>query len=895
MLSSLLPVFLSGVLLCASGEENGRTILDTASFWRCRYALGTDVAVKKDGTQVPVHPAKPRDRNYEKVDGKRKTVYTLHAHPASRIWAVPPSDWMSSDFDDSNWPRLRGQFLIGKYKTPQHGYRSVPVFCLRGKFHIDDPQSVRDPFLSVGYHGGIAVYVNGKEIARQHLPKGELKPDTLADPYPEEAFFDSKGCLFHNGKYTNKEDHVRMAEAEKVRLREIKGLTIPSSVLRKGINVLAVELHRSPAPENMFLRMPRRMKNINFAIAAWWPRVAVSYIKLTAAGGVRGDNGHRPAGIQVWTSPVYQEIGPDAYGDPCDSPGLIQLCTGRNGVVSGQAVISSGTGFGGLKIETSDLKGPGKIPASEIQVRYGLMGWYRGRYLPRAFMILEDSPPARVEVYKERRAPKGSGAVQPVWITVRVTEDAKPGVYSGNVTIGASGLEPVKVPVKLKAVNWDVPDPKEFMSFLELIQSPESVAMQYGVEMWSEKHWELIERAFKLLGDAGNDMVWVTAQRHTHFGNEHAMIRFRKKGDTYEPDLSIADKYLALAKKHLGRIRVVSLYCYRCPWGPGMHYGHHKGKDLPVLISLNNSGNKLEEAEGPEWGTPECAALWKPVFGGMKELCKKHGIPEANLMIGATGDVPPTDTALDTLKQASGGLMWVFESHISRNTLGTKKDHRVGYAARAWGGDGRHQDPDFGPGYGWKNDLKPWRTVTRGHFDDHALPRLRWRLEAMVTNVVHYGRLGKGHRDKRDYGTHGIGRLGADFWNVLGDKHGRKHVLCGRYSETAWGQLKVSYCAQHFLMPGRKGPVATAQLEMFRESSQEIEARVFIEKALAAPEQKARLGKELADRAQQLLDNRTRCVNLSPGNDWRSILALGVQERSEELYELAAEVNSALK
>ncbi len=207
--------------------------------------------------------------------------------------------------------------------------------------------------------------------------------------------------------------------------------------------------------------------------------------------------------------------------------------------------------------------------------------------------------------------------------------------------------------------------------------------------------------------------------------------------------------------------------------------------------------------------------------------------------------------------------------------------------SRAWGGDGGHVDPDFGRGYGWKNRLGPWRTVNREHFDDHPLPLLRMRLEAMVTNVIYYKRVG----GNKDYGTHGLGRLGADFWNVLSDKRGRrKYALCGRYPETAWGQLKISYCAQHFLRPGRDGAIGTAQLEMFRENSQEIEARVFIEKTLADKAKRARLGNELADRAQKLLDDRTRVVQHSTRGNWRGILTMGVQERSEELYTLAAEV-----
>jgi hypothetical protein len=94
-------------------------------------------------------------------------------------------------------------------------------------------------------------------------------------------------------------------------------------------------------------------------------------------------------------------------------------------------------------------------------------------------------------------------------------------------------------------------------------------------------------------------------------------------------------------------------------------------------------------------------------------------------------------------------------------------------------------------------------------------------------------------------------------------------------------------------MPGRDGAIGTAPLEMFRESAQEIEARVFIEKALEDKATNALLGKELATRARSILDDRVRLAILSTfvgRRDRRAILAMSVQECSEQLYALVAEV-----
>ncbi len=856
-----------------------KAILDTDSFWRFHRAGGTDVVRTDDGKMMPVHPDRAYTGVYAGMRGRKLKNPSILAHPHARVWSLPQSGWQGLGFDDSAWARLKGPFIIDKSRKPI-GYFSVPMVCLRGRFQVNNPSGGLT--LSVAYRGGLVVYVNGREISRQHLPAGKLTPGAAAAPYPPEAYVGPKGRLI---PWKSKKSDPALADHYAKRIRRLEGLKIPAAVLKKGVNVLALEVHRAPALPVMFLG---KGKSDHRPWFDWWSRVGVDSIRLTGTGAVVHTG--RPKGFQVWTKPVYEEVGATDYRDPCESTGQVRLCTGRGGVCSGQVIASSDAPFKGLKVVVSDLKGPGSIPASTVQLRYARLGWKRRR-LPPIFSDLEDFP-------------QESGAVQPIWLTVRVPADAKPGNYSGKVTITAAGQRTVEVPVKLRVVDWKVPGPDKYdNSFLEFIQSPESLAVQYKVKMWSEKHWKLLDRTFKLLGEMGNKMVHITAQRRTHFGNEHAMIRFKKQRDgTYVPDFSIADRYLGLVAKYMKGTRVVSLYTWRCPWGDTNFVPGVGSKDLPVLISVIGPDGKLQEVKGPAWGTPECVALWKPVFEGTKGLLKKHGIREDSLMVGMAADVPPSDTAIGTLKKASGGLPWTHESHVTRYVVGLKETEKVGYCARAWGGDGKHIDPDFGRGYGWKNKLLPWRTVTRERFHLHRLPQLRVRLEAMVTNRMPPSKFPKGSGKPKDYGTHGIGRLGADFWPVLADKRGRKGLLCARYPETIWGSIGIKHCGPFFLRPGRDGAIGTAQIEMFRESAQNIEARVFIEKALLDKTKRAKLGEELAKRAQGLLDARTRIAQLSAPT-WggravggpRHILALGVEESSEQLYVLVAEVAKKLR
>ncbi|MFH0980829.1 MAG: hypothetical protein V2A79_04750, partial [Planctomycetota bacterium] len=142
-------------------------------------------------------------------------------------------------------------------------------------------------------------------------------------------------------------------------------------------------------------------------------------------------------------------------------------------------------------------------------------------------------------------------------------------------------------------------------------------------------------------------------------------------------------------------------------------------------------------------------------------------------------------------------------------------------------------------------------------------------------------------------GCRGFGRLGADFWAVL-DKHPArfgsvankvgdvvKYNISSRYPEAEWKNLGLSYTVPALLSPGPDGALSTARLEAIREGAEENEARFFLEKALADPARKTRLGEDLAARCQEILDERTRDCLWTRTDGW--------QERPARLFLMAAE------
>ncbi len=468
--------------------------------------------------------------------------------------------------------------------------------------------------------------------------------------------------------------------------------------------------------------------------------------------------------------------------------------------------------------------------------------------------------------------------------------------------MGAEGVKTRKVPVRLRVAGWKLPDSKDFVTHVGLIQSPESVAMKYKVKMWSEEHWRLLEESFELLGQVGTKTVYIPLRSRTYFGNEHSMVRWIKAADgSWKHDFSIAERYLDLAVKHLGKVPVVCLYCWDvdtdgCYFGKKVDLSKRPGTPFTVLDPKTGA---LSEEVGPRWGEAKTREFWRPVFAGMRDILRKRGL-EKSMMVGICGDRRPSKAAVEDLKAVAPEARWVVSSHGAPRKL---HGQPVGYVCFVWGVNGI-PDPQVRRYHGWKNPelICPFPRSGSGVFGPglrQVSPLAPYRMAA-ETALVSAGRAGRAGG-----GLRGFGRCGADFWPLRKEKHygdWRYRSLAGRYPETNdWhgGWLHNSFI--YVLGPGEHGPVATTRLEMLREGLQEAEARVFIEKALLDETLKAKLGKELARKCLELLDERTRScrrtfVYGTGTARWNSLwlTSSGWQERSAALYSTAAEVAARL-
>lgn len=529
--------------------------------------------------------------------------------------------------------------------------------------------------------------------------------------------------------------------------------------------------------------------------------------------------------------------------DPDEQPERpVVIVAARNGTFSGKVAVSNAST---LAAQASDLKsGAAVIPAENVLLRYSVP-WPAdfGRRMPRRADILLEAPPA-----------EAPGEVE-VWITVKVPKDAKAGVYQGTVRVAGA-----EVPLEVKVQDWTLPDTPDYRTWVDMIQSPDTLALEYKVPLWSEKHWQLIARSLRLMGQSGNKTLYIPLICHTNSGNEESMVRWIRKGeDKYEYDFSIVDRYLDLALENMGRPTMVIFQAWEVYLKPpGQEVVINEGDSDYVKMEkqkaaarwqLRDRGPAVTMIEGgkaatdylPKYTDPRSRSLWQPVWDELHKRMAKRSL-EGTMVLGMLSDSRPGREEGQFLSDVSGGLPWASEAHGGvtygrRSNLGFGT---VAYDCNVW--DFQWVvDPSKTRMYGWK-EPSVVAVYHRFQFCNQATwTALRNDMEQNIT--------GK---------QRGVGRIGADTWPALANKRGeRAGSVADRYPQSYWHSLNIG---SWMLAPGPEGPVSTARYEHFREGVQECEARIGIEQALTDPALKSRLPGDLAERAQALLDERQRDV-----------------------------------
>lgn len=168
-----------------------------------------------------------------------------------------------------------------------------------------------------------------------------------------------------------------------------------------------------------------------------------------------------------------------------------------------------------------------------------------------------------------------TGRKQPVWMTVNVPSDAKPGKYTGRMSVSSSNAKTRSLPVELVVSDHILPPAHDWAFHLDLWQNPYSVARYAGVPLWSEAHFEAMRPVMRMLAEAGQKSVTATimnrpwnGQTEDAFGSMVTKIRRIDGGWLY--DYTIFDRWVEFMFS-LGIDRQINCYSM-IPWALEFDY-----------------------------------------------------------------------------------------------------------------------------------------------------------------------------------------------------------------------------------------------------------------------------------------------------------------------------------
>lgn len=732
-----------------------------------------------------------------------------------------------------------------------------------------------------------AVKRTGVDFCPDLFDTFELADQRIHNPkIRKRAIIEENGKVFlpqatRRGGHISKKGFERLKQ---LRDRRLGPVTIPAKLLRKGNNSIAIEI---------------RSADLNPVVATrgWncgethvhWSHCRLIDIAIHASSAQAPSSLTRPKGVQVWVEDPNRRCFSDDFGDENGKTGTLRFVGARNGEFSGLVALATDQELSALDVETSVLrndKGDATLPASVIRVEwmrsepaseFAAIGQYRcfaqniktpsltwaGRYAflrygpdrsrtgwtPTATMLdtlakieyfdaIHPNPPERL----------AANRCQPIWFTLCVPNDARPGIYKGSVTVKAKGMQPVSVPVEAEVTAWRLPDPKDSQVITGLEQSPYGVAKHYKTGLWTDAHFKALEGSFKQLGRVGNTILHIPCISYTEFGNNmDTLIQWiRKKDGSLAFDYTNLDRYLDLATRHWKSPRFI---CF------GVLDGAEAARrKIPSVKVVDESSGKSEVLELKP-GREDYEANWRAFVTALHSHMQARGLADS-MYWGFEWDVCSHPMLKLMFNQWAPDIKWMKGSHPlafgeAITVCSTVYAHKLGAVNR----------------YGWQESaniglLNPRRGG--GLFgSDGCSPPFTFRL---MTDRALAG------------GLRGVTRMGADFWS-------------GAYREgfsgAAWAMPGMPCII--LLWPGEQGAVPGQRFEVFREGVQEGEARIFIEEAL----KRGILPEKLAARVKEVSLRHYRETLYIPASHvhpqlWEYLS--GWRDRSRRLYRTAAEV-----
>ncbi|MFS0491466.1 glycoside hydrolase domain-containing protein [Leadbetterella byssophila] len=329
------------------------------------------------------------------------------------------------------------------------------------------------------------------------------------------------------------------------------------------------------------------------------------------------DDPQKPAGWENVSSGLHvsfasiDERFPKSVAPKLNLQRSHKLTAWRGEKVSAQILIWSKEIHKSLRLQASALKGnQSSLPSDLVQfrfVRYVMTDEFSdgcGHRKPENFAaslspdMLDDLEEMDLE----------AKTVRPVWVSIEVPADAKPGNYAGKVLLkGKSVLD-----IELEILDRILPPPSEWSYHLDQWQHPSAVARVNNVPLWSDAHFEALKPVMSLAAKAGQKVITATLNKDPWnvqtFDPYADMIIWEKKADgTWAYDYKVFDRWVQFMLD-LGIKKMINCYSI-IPWNNEIHY--------------LDGGQWVNVKAEP--GTPIFEELWSPFLKDFVQHLRERG------------------------------------------------------------------------------------------------------------------------------------------------------------------------------------------------------------------------------------------------------------------------------
>lgn len=425
--------------------------------------------------------------------------------------------------------------------------------------------------------------------------------------------------------------------------------------------------------------------------------------------------------------------------------------------------------------------------------------------------------------------------VQPIYIHLPLPKGVPAGDFHGELQVRTAQGQ-ARIPVHLTITPFTVPDGPDRIGWVDMLQSPDSVAYRYGVPLYSARHLKLLEPSMRKLANLGSRVMHVPVVARTNFGNDESMIPM----DLRTIDFSGFERYFAAYRRIIGNPCRIVLYVdeqgHKTPpyWTPPG--GPRDGSTEPVAAAYDHTHK----------------AQWKALMDGIRQRVVAAGIEESAILLGWIGDDRTYGERVAYWQEIAPYARWVHFTHgrgdppVRDSEVLEVAGMPVAYRVLPY----PPRNGELYPG-GW--ELPLLQVTSMRHISRPYVPVLNYRS---------FGPVSVSGRDrKRRY--RGFSRLGLDFWRVA-TPGGEERFLLKRF--VRWHNLQRDN-AKSITVPGAKGALPTVRYLNLWEGIQENEAALLIEQALA--QDPVVLSDDLKQQAENALA-AWRSVRYCKSSQWRS-------------------------